>query len=36
LKNLAAAFIRLAEQANRNTKFVIEFVLPPEKKPTQN
>jgi len=29
-KNLAAAFLRLAEQAERNTKFVIEFELPPE------
>jgi len=31
LENLAAAFLRLAEQAERNTKLTIEFVLPPEK-----
>ena len=35
-ENLAAAFIRLAEQADRDTKLVIEFLLPPEKKPAQN
>jgi hypothetical protein len=29
-ENLAAAFIRLAEQADHNTKFVIEFLPPPE------
>ena len=31
LENLAAAFLRLAEQAERNTKLIIEFGLPPEK-----
>jgi hypothetical protein len=31
-ENLAAAFLRLAEQAERNTKLVIEFELPPENK----
>ena len=36
LENLAAAFLRLAEQAERNTKLIIEFEPPPEKKPTQN
>jgi hypothetical protein len=30
LENLAAAFLRLAEQAERNTKLVIEFEIPPE------
>jgi hypothetical protein len=30
-ENLAAAFLLLAEQAERNTKFVIEFELPSEK-----
>jgi hypothetical protein len=35
-ENLATAFIRLAEQADRNTKLVIEFVVPPKKKPPQN
>jgi len=35
-ENLAAAFIRLAEQADGNTKLVIEFLLPPERTPTQN
>jgi CO/xanthine dehydrogenase FAD-binding subunit len=30
-ENLAAAFQRLAEQAERNTKLVIEFELPPDK-----
>ena len=30
LENLAAAFLRLAEQAERNTKLIIEFGLPPE------
>ena len=29
-ENLAAAFLRLAEQAERNTKLVIDFELPPE------
>lgn len=29
-ENLAAAFLRLAEQAERNTKLIIEFELPPE------
>ena len=29
-EKLAAGFLRLAEQAERNTKLVIEFVLPPE------
>ena len=28
-ENLAAAFLRLAEQAERNTKLMIEFELPP-------
>jgi len=27
-ENLAAAYLRLAEQADRNTKLVIEFELP--------
>ena len=31
LENLAAAFLRLAEQAERNTKLISEFVLPPKK-----
>ena len=31
LENLAAAFLRLAEQAQRNTRLIIEFELPPEK-----
>jgi CO/xanthine dehydrogenase FAD-binding subunit len=30
-ENLAAAFLRLAEQAERNTRLVIEFELPPDK-----
>jgi len=30
LENLAAAFLRLAEQAERNTKLAIEFEIPPE------
>jgi hypothetical protein len=34
-ENLAAAFIRLAEQADGDTKLVIEFLLPPEKKPVK-
>jgi hypothetical protein len=29
-ETLAAAFLRLAEQAERNTKFVIDFEMPPE------
>jgi hypothetical protein len=29
-ENLAAAYMRLAEQADRNTKLVIEFELPPD------
>jgi hypothetical protein len=29
-ETLAAAFLRLAEQAERNTKFVFEFAMPPE------
>jgi len=29
-ETLAAAFLRLAEQAERNTKFVIELEMPPE------
>ncbi|MGB9297577.1 MAG: hypothetical protein WCB52_15385 [Pseudolabrys sp.] len=29
-ENLAAAFLRLAEQAERNSKLVIDFELPPE------
>jgi hypothetical protein len=36
LENLAAAFLRLADQAKRNSKLIIEFVLTPEKKPIQN
>jgi hypothetical protein len=28
-ETLAAAFLRLAEQAERNTKFVIDFEMPP-------
>jgi hypothetical protein len=32
-EKLAAAFIRLAEQADSDTKLVIEFLLPPEKTP---
>jgi hypothetical protein len=35
-ENLAAAFIRLAEQVDGDTKLVIEFLLPHEKTPTQN
>jgi hypothetical protein len=31
LENLAAAFLRLAEQAERNAAFVVEFELPTEK-----
>jgi len=27
-ENLAAAYLRLAEQAERNTKLVVEFELP--------
>ncbi|HYC16709.1 MAG TPA: hypothetical protein VEC94_05865 [Pseudolabrys sp.] len=30
LENLAAAFLRLAEQAERNTKLVIDFEMPPQ------
>jgi len=30
-ENLAAAFLRLAEQAERNAALIIEFELPPEK-----
>ena len=30
-ENLAAAFLRLAEQAERNAAFVVEFELPTEK-----
>jgi hypothetical protein len=30
-ENLAAAFLRLAEQAERNAAPIIEFNLPPEK-----
>ncbi len=30
-ENLAAAFLRLAEQAERNAAFVVEFELPSEK-----
>ena len=30
LENLAAAFLRLAEQSKRNSKLIIEFELPPE------
>jgi len=29
-ENLAAAFLRLAEQADRNAGLIIEFELPPE------
>ena len=29
-ETLAAAFLRLVEQAERNTKFVFEFAMPPE------
>jgi len=29
-ENLAAAFLRLAEQAERNAALIIEFELPPE------
>ena len=29
-ENLAAAYLRLAEQAERNTKLIIEFELPSE------
>lgn len=35
-ENLAAAFLRLAEQAERNAGLIIDFVLPPEKKPIKN
>ena len=35
-ENLAAAFLRLAEQAERNAGLIIEFVLPGEKKPNLN
>ena len=31
-ENLAAAYLRLAEQAERNTKLTIEFELPGEDK----
>jgi hypothetical protein len=31
-ENLAAAFLRLAEQAERNAALIIEFELPPEEK----
>jgi nucleoid-associated protein YgaU len=31
LENLASAFLRLAEQAERNTAFVVEFEHPTEK-----
>lgn len=35
LENLAAAYLRLAEQAERNSGFIIEFDLAPEtKKPS--
>jgi hypothetical protein len=34
-ENLAAAFLRLAEQAERNTALIIEFELPP-RKPIKN
>lgn len=30
-ENLAAAFLRLAEQAERNAALIIAFELPPEK-----
>jgi len=30
LENLAAAYLRLAEQAERNSGLIIEFDLPPE------
>jgi len=30
LENLAAAFVRLAEQAERNAALTIEFLLPPD------
>jgi len=30
-ENLAAAFLRIAEQAERNTKLTIEFELPPKR-----
>ena len=30
-EKLAAAFLRLAEQAERNVALIIEFELPPEK-----
>ena len=30
LENLAAAYLRLAEQAERNSDLIIEFELPPE------
>jgi len=35
-EKLAAAFMRLAEKADGDTKLIIEFVLSPEKKRTQN
>jgi hypothetical protein len=30
LESLAAAYLRLAEQAERNSDLIIEFELPPE------
>jgi hypothetical protein len=30
-ENLAAAFLRLAEQAERNAAFIVEFELPTER-----
>jgi hypothetical protein len=30
LENLATAYLRLAEQAERNSDLIIEFELPPE------
>jgi hypothetical protein len=35
-ENLAAAFLRLAEQAERNVALTIEFHLPPEVNPKPN
>ena len=31
-ENLAAAYLRLAEQAERNTKLIIDFEMPPDPK----
>ena len=35
-ENLAVAFLRIAEQAERNTKLTIEFELPPKGKAAQS